>query len=172
MKHLAGLRFDPEGQRALKNIAEPVELFRIAGDLGGHSYVTAGLSDEALRSAAPEPARHAHSLLILPFRTLGGEASHDYLSDGFTDDLITELSRFRDVFTISRNTSFGLKGTTLGAAELGRKLGVRFCLEGSLRLLGDGCGSAASCSRWRVVTSFGPRRTTAHARGCSTFRTN
>jgi adenylate cyclase len=136
VKHVAGLRFEPEGRRALKNLAEPVEVFRISGELGGHSYVTSIPTDEALRGAA-EPARHAHSLVVLPFKTQGTDASHEYLADGFTDDLITELSRFRDVFTISRNTSFGLRGTTLALADLSRKLGVQYCLEGGLRLFGD-----------------------------------
>ncbi len=136
VKHIAGLRFEPEGSRALKNIENPVEVYRVAGELGGHSYVTAIPSDEALLAAA-EPARHAHSLVVLPFKTLGGDAAQAYFADGFTDDLITELSRFRDVFTISRNTSFGLKDTTLSVGEIGRKLGVQFCLEGGVRILGD-----------------------------------
>lgn len=136
VKHLAGLRFEPAGLRQLKNIAEPVEVFRVAGELGGHSYVTHVPSAEELLGA-PEPPRHAHSLVVLPFKNLSNDPEQEYFADGFTDDLITELSRFRDVFTISRNASLGLKGTTLGLRELARKLGVRFCLEGGVRTLGE-----------------------------------
>ena len=72
-----------------------------------------------------------------PFDNLSGDPAQGYFSDGITEDLITELSRFRDLRVLARHSSFALRGQALDAGEIGRRLGVRFLLEGSVRRAGD-----------------------------------
>jgi len=81
---------------------------------------------------APEPP--ALSIAVLPFDNLSGDSSRDYLADAFTEDLITDLSRIRDAFVISRSTTFTYRDTQSDAAPIARELGVRYVLEGSLRV--------------------------------------
>ena len=68
---------------------------------------------------------------------MSGDPEQAYFSDGITEDLITELSRFRDLVVLARHSSFALRGQALGAIELGRRLGVRYLLEGSVRKAGE-----------------------------------
>ena len=77
------------------------------------------------------------SIVVLPFDNLSGDPELDYLADAFTDDLITDLSRIRDAFVISRSTTFTYRGKTADAVAIARELGVRYVLEGSLRVSGD-----------------------------------
>jgi TolB-like protein/DNA-binding winged helix-turn-helix (wHTH) protein/Tfp pilus assembly protein PilF len=77
------------------------------------------------------------SIAVLPFDNLSGDASQDYLADAFTEDLITDLSRIRDAFVISRSTTFTYRGKERDAAQVAEELGVRYVLEGSLRVDGD-----------------------------------
>ena len=82
-------------------------------------------------AAPPEPAHL--SIVVLPFTNLSGDASQDYFADGVTDNLITELSRIRNSFVIARNTAFTFKGKAADAKEIGKELGVRYVLEGSVQ---------------------------------------
>ncbi len=77
------------------------------------------------------------SIAVLPFDNLSGDSSKDYLVDAFTEDLITDLSRIRDAFVISRSTSFTYRGKTVDAASVAADLGVRYVLEGSVSINGD-----------------------------------
>jgi adenylate cyclase len=80
------------------------------------------------------PAEPAHlSIVVLPFTNLSGDASQDYFADGITDNLTTDLSRIRNSFVIARNTAFTFKGNTVDAREIGKELGVRYVLEGSVQ---------------------------------------
>jgi adenylate cyclase len=80
------------------------------------------------------PAEAAHlSIVVLPFTNLSGDASQDYFADGITENLTTELSRIRNSFVIARNTAFTYKGKTVDAKEIGKELGVRYVLEGSVQ---------------------------------------
>jgi TolB-like protein len=80
------------------------------------------------------PAEPAHlSLVVLPFANLSGDVTQDYFADGVTDNLTTELSRIRNSFVIARNTAFTYKGKNLDAKEIGKDLGVRYVLEGSVQ---------------------------------------
>jgi len=76
------------------------------------------------------------SVAVLPFEDLSADSSRDYLADAFTEDLVTDLSRIRDVFVISRSTTFTYRGKDVDAATVARELGVRYVLEGSLRVDG------------------------------------
>jgi len=80
------------------------------------------------------PAEAAHlSIVVLPFTNLSGDASQDYFADGITEKLTTDLSRIRNSFVIARNTAFTFKGKTIDAKEIGKELGVRYVLEGSVQ---------------------------------------
>jgi adenylate cyclase len=87
-----------------------------------------------LNGRAPKPAEAAHlSIAVLPFANLSGDPSQDYFADGITENLITELSRIHDSFVIARNTAFTFKGKSIDAKEIGKELGVRYVLEGSVQ---------------------------------------
>jgi adenylate cyclase len=82
---------------------------------------------------APRPAEAAHlSAVVLPFANLSGDPSQDYFADGVTENLTTELSRIKGSFVIARNTAFTYKGKSIDAKEIGKELGVRYVLEGSV----------------------------------------
>src|SRR6202453_1724659 len=83
---------------------------------------------------ANRPAQAAHlSIVVLPFANLSGDPAQDYFADGITENLTTELSRIRNSFVIARNTAFTYKGKTVDAKEIGKELGVRYVLEGSVQ---------------------------------------
>ncbi len=86
----------------------------------------------ASNAAARAEAKHL-SIVVLPFTNLSGDPSQDYFADGVTDNLTTELSRIRDSFVIARNTAFTFKGKNVDAKEIGKELGVRYVLEGSVQ---------------------------------------
>jgi adenylate cyclase len=115
------------GERELKNIARPVQVFRIAAPTQ-----VAG----APPSAAPA-VPHRPSIAVLPFTNMSGDAEQEYFSDGITEDLITDLSKISALFVIARNSSFAYKGRSVKVQEIGRDLGVRFVLEGSIRKAGN-----------------------------------
>jgi TolB-like protein/Tfp pilus assembly protein PilF len=120
-------RFLDLGEHAVKNIAQPVRAFQV------------GLAD---RPMAPMPKSEdlplpsKPSVVVLPFTNMSGEAEQDYFSDGISDDIITELARNTNLFVISRNSSFMFKGRAVDVADIGRKLGVRYAVEGSVRKAG------------------------------------
>ena len=115
------------GERELKNIARPVQVFRIAAPTQ-----VAG----AAPSAAPA-VPHKPSIAVLPFTNMSGDTEQEYFSDGITEDLITDLSKISALFVIARNSSFAYKGRSVKVQEIGRDLGVRFVLEGSTRKAGN-----------------------------------
>ena len=86
-------------------------------------------------SAPPLPDRP--SIAVLPFTNLSGDPSQDYFTDGIVEDITTELSRFAGLFVIARNSSFRYKGEATDVRQVGRELGVRYVLEGSVRRFGD-----------------------------------
>ena len=77
------------------------------------------------------------SIAVLPFTNLSGDPREDYFSDGITEDIITELCRFSELFVIARNSSFQYKGKSPDIRQVGRELGVRYVLEGSIRRAGE-----------------------------------
>jgi TolB-like protein/Flp pilus assembly protein TadD len=86
----------------------------------------------ASNAAAPVEAKHL-SIVVLPFTNLSGDPAQDYFADGITENLTTDLSRIRSSFVIARNTAFAYKGKNLDAKEIGKELGVRYVLEGSVQ---------------------------------------
>ena len=135
VKRTAGLRFDNLGGLSLKNISEPVKAYRVAGDLGVHSCQSANDLETTASPSGRE--RKPRSIVVLPLRNQSADPDQEYFADGITEDIITELSRFGEIFTISRNASLRLKGAELDTGEVGRRLGVRYVLEGGVRKLGS-----------------------------------
>ncbi len=117
------------GERQLKNIAKPVRAYAVK--TGGLKNKT-GASSEKPLTLSDRP-----SIAVLPFTNMSGDPEQEYFSDGITEDIITELSRFRSLFVIARNSSFSYKGRALDLRDVGRELGVRYIAEGSVRRAGE-----------------------------------
>ena len=102
-----------------------------------------------------KPAQAAHlSIVVLPFTNLSGDPAQDYFADGVTENLTTELSRIRDSFVIARNTAFTFKGRNVDAKEIGKELGVRYVLEGSVQRDQNSCPRQRATGRRRFRRSF------------------
>jgi len=120
------ITFEDRGIRRLKNISRPIRIRTVEISSGIEPVAGLGL---------PLPDRP--SLAVLPFDSLGGKDTAAALCDGLTEDLITDLSRFRQLFVIARNSSFVYRGRAHDVRRVGQELGVRYVLEGSLRWIGD-----------------------------------
>ena len=81
------------------------------------------------------------SIAVLPFQNMSGDPEQEYFADGMVEDIITALSRFKSLFVIARNSSFTYKGKAVDIKQVGRELGVRYVLEGSVRKAGNVCAS-------------------------------
>jgi TolB-like protein len=121
--------FEDLGEQVLKNVAEPVRVFRIAGD---RSAVAA---PSPTTDTLPLPDKP--SIAVLPFTNMSGDPEQEYFSDGITEDIITELARFPSLFVIARNSTFAFKGKAANIQKIGRELGVRYVIEGSVRKAGN-----------------------------------
>jgi TolB-like protein/class 3 adenylate cyclase len=117
--------FTDLGERLLKNIAEPVRVYAIAPSGGGTSAPAA--------AAEHLPRAPRQSIVVLPFTNLGGDRAQDYFVDGITEGLTTDLSRLHGAFVIARNTAFTYRDKARDARQIGRELGVRYVLEGSVQ---------------------------------------
>jgi adenylate cyclase len=122
-----GMALEDLGDRRLKNIAEPVRVFRI---------VLPGLLARAALSEQPQ-VPDKPSIAVLPFMNMSSDPEQDFFSDGITEDLITDLSKVSGLFVIARNSSFAYKGRSVKVQDIARDLGVRFVLEGSIRKAGN-----------------------------------
>src|SRR5262249_43421873 len=98
---------------------------------------TAELPPAAPGFSAQSPQLDRPSIAVLPFANLTGDSQQDYFSDGVTEDITTELSRFSELMVIARNSSFQYKGKAVDIRQVGRELGARYVLEGSVRRSGD-----------------------------------
>jgi TolB-like protein/class 3 adenylate cyclase len=122
------LAFQDLGEHSVKNIARPLRVYRLAPA----ADAVASSKDEAALAAAPVvPDRP--SIAVLPFTNMSGDAEQNYFADGIVEDIITALSRFKELFVIARNSSFVYKGRSVDIQQVGRELGVRYVLEGSVR---------------------------------------
>jgi adenylate cyclase len=118
------------GRRALFPLAAAAAALLIL-IAGGAWYFLAGQRPPPSASA---PVEAAHlSIVVLPFANLSGDPAQDYFADGITENLTTDLSRIPNSFVIARNTAFSFKGKTIDAKDIGKELGVRYVLEGSVQ---------------------------------------
>jgi adenylate cyclase len=121
------LAFAEIGEQLLKNIARPVRVYRVA---------TQG-ETEAATAPAPPSLPDKPSIAVLPFANMSSDPEQEYFADGIADDVITALSRYPSLFVVARNSSFVYKGNEFDVKRIGRDLGVRYVLEGSLRKAGN-----------------------------------
>src|SRR5215831_14767912 len=126
--------FDDMGEQQVKNIARPVHAY--------HIRLTIGAGDQAAVSSDAPAARDLAlpdkpSIAVLPFANLSGDPEREYLADGMVEEIITGLARVKCLFVIARNSSFAYKGRAIDIRQVGRELGVRYVLEGSVRKAGD-----------------------------------
>ena len=130
-RHVAGkveLAFDDRGEQHLKNIAAPFRVWRWRRVYG----------DSETDTAAPALALPDRpSIAVLPFTNMSGDPEQEYFSDGITEDIITELSRFRELSVIARNSTFHYKGQSPKVQVVGHELGVQYVVEGSVRRAGN-----------------------------------
>ncbi len=126
-----GLGYDYLGEQSVKNIAKPVRVYRVLMEPG--AMARRGLEVE--RKAPPLPDKP--SIAVLPFVNMSGDPEQEYFSDGITEDLITDLSKISSLFVIARNSVFTYKGRAVKVDHVGRELGVRYVLEGSVRRARD-----------------------------------
>jgi TolB-like protein len=116
------------GPQQVKNIAQPIKAYRISGGASPSTIPVVG-------SSLPLPERP--SIAVLPFANMSGDPEQEYFADGMVEEIITALSRIRWLFVIARNSSFTYKGQSVDVKQVGRELGVRYGLEGSVRKAGQ-----------------------------------
>ena len=125
------IAFEDMGEQQVKNIARPVRAYRAV--LAESAERPSILSD----MAAPRPLPDRPSIAVLPFINVSGDPEQEYFVDGITEDIITALSKWRWFLVIARNSTFAYKGRSIELKEVGRDLGVRYVLEGSMRRAGQ-----------------------------------
>jgi TolB-like protein/class 3 adenylate cyclase len=119
--------FTDLGEQQVKNIAQPIRAYRIKAG-------TSPTATPAVGSSLPLPDKP--SIAVLPFANMSGDPEQEYFADGMVEEIITALSRIRWLFVIARNSTFTYKGQTIDVKRVGRELGVRYVLEGSVRKAG------------------------------------
>lgn len=126
VKNKIQVAFEDLGEKTMKNIVEPVGVYRIVTE------------DGTARTLPREPVVPAKpSIAVLPFTNMSGDPEQEFFADGLAEDVLTELSRFRDLFVISRNSTFRYKGKSVNVQQVAGELGVQYVLEGSVRKAGD-----------------------------------
>jgi len=130
---------DDLGPQILKNIAGPVQVWRVRlGAQGAASPNPSGaIALPASATAPPLALPIKPSIAVLPFDNMSNDPAQEYFADGLVEDIITALSRFKSLFVIARNSSFTYKGKLVDIRQVGRELGVRYVLEGSVRKAGS-----------------------------------
>ena len=130
-EHIAGkvdLNLLDDGNQTLKNIGRPVHVWRWSPTAD-----TASAPRDGGNLALPDKP----SLAVLPFDNMSADPDQEFFADGISEDIITEISKFRSLFVIARNSSFAFKGQSVDVKEVSRKLGVRYVVEGSVRRAGN-----------------------------------
>src|SRR6185503_3373032 len=122
-----GSNIEDIGEQTLKNIARPIRAYRLR-----QSNATAARIERPALSLPDRP-----SIAVLPFQNMSGDPEQEYFADGMVEDITTALSRLRWLFVIARNSSFFYKGRSIDVKQVGRELGVRYVLEGSVRKAGN-----------------------------------
>jgi len=142
------------GETQLKNITEPVRVYSLQVGVPAQAK-PAPQSEPAApeKPPAPLPLPDKPSIAVLPFQNMSGDPEQDYFADGMVEDIITGLSRINWLFVIARNSSFAYKGKSPDVRQVGRELGVRYVLEGSVRKAGN---------RVRITSQLVEAETSAH----------
>jgi len=127
VKGRIGAEFEDQGEQRVKNITEPVRAYRVRAEGAVASRAASSIGEIDL-SLPDKP-----SIAVLPFANMSGDPEQEYFTDGITEDIITELSRFHSLFVIARNSSFTYKGKAVDVRTVAEGLGVRYVLKGSIR---------------------------------------
>ena len=133
--------FESLGEHKLKGFELPVRAFSVSLKPGESLPAPENDVFDQSEAAPPNKPSKLHvsieagkpSIAVLPFKNMSGEAEQEYFSDGISEDIITELSRFHDLFVIARHSSFSFKNQVLDIADIGQQLGVQYLVEGSIR---------------------------------------
>ena len=120
------IAFENMGEQQLKNIARPLRVYQVRSGVP---------APESRQAALPLPDKP--SIAVLPFANMSGDPEQEYFADGMVEEIITALSRIRWLFVIARNSTFTYKGRAVDVKQVGRELGVRYVLEGSVRKGGN-----------------------------------
>ena len=126
------LTFTDLGAQQVKNIEEPIRAYEV-----GQPKVAREAPARLAAVESPLPIPDKPSIAVLPFQNMSGDPEQEYFADGMVEDIITALSRFKSLFVIARNSTFTYKGKAVDIKQVGRELGVRYVLEGSVRKAGD-----------------------------------
>jgi len=126
--------FEDRGEQSVKNIEHPVRVYALRPEAIADLPVTSLPSAASITQLSAAPRL---SIVVLPFTNLSSDQEQQYFADGITEDLTTDLSRIADMFVISRNTAFTYRNKPVDTKQIGRDLGVRYVLEGSVRRSGD-----------------------------------
>jgi adenylate cyclase len=129
---LDDVEFEDIGDQSVKNIARPIRVFRVRLKRDSTTAPETAKDAAVTATTAKQP-----SIAVLPLVNMSGDPEQEFFADGLTEDIITELSRFRDLLVISRNSTFVHKGKAVKVQEVAREFGVDYVLEGSVRKAGD-----------------------------------
>jgi adenylate cyclase len=126
------------GETELKNIAEPIRVYSLAVGIAAPTKPGVGSDSTAQKvPSAPLVLPDKPSIAVLAFTNMSGDPEQEYFSDGISEDIITDLSKLSELYVIARNSSFTYKGKPVDVKQVGRELGVRYVLEGSVRKAGN-----------------------------------
>jgi len=137
VRRVAPFLFESLGDHPLKGIPEPLTLYRVVSRREDHPYLAGRADGTSKTSNANNREDSRPSVAVLPFANMSGDPEQSYFADGITEDLITDLSRFKSLFVVSRSASFVYRGQPTDPRRIAEELGVRYCIEGSVRKLGD-----------------------------------
>ena len=134
VRKILPLEFTDLGAQTVKNIEEIVRVYDVKaqGEVGSSASKAVSPKDQKPLALPDKP-----SIAVLPFQNMSGDPEQEYFADGMVEDIITALSRFKSLFVIARNSSFTYKGKSVDIKQVGRELGVRYVLEGSVRKSGN-----------------------------------
>jgi adenylate cyclase len=132
VRRAPSISFDDLGPQEVKNIDEPVHVYRVRAPA-----LPPFDPAQAMSKARPLAIPDKPSIAVLPFTNMGGDPEQDYFADGIVEEIIAALSRFRSLFVIAHNSTFTYKGKAVDVRQVSRELGVRYVLEGSVRRSGD-----------------------------------
>jgi len=133
VKKILPLEFTDLGAQQVKNIEEPIRAYAVTSK----GAATADIAGFATPASGQLSLPDKPSIAVLPFQNMSGDPEQEYFADGIVEDIITALSRFKSLFVIARNSSFTFKGKAVDIKKVGRELGVRYVLEGSIRKAGE-----------------------------------
>lgn len=131
------IQIENRGEQSVKNIARPIEVFRLVVEERVPAADTYHNSPGSPDRPRPPPVPDKPSVAVLAFNNMSGDADQEYFSDGISEDIITDLSKLSELHVIARNSSFVYKHGAVSIPDVARELGVRYVLEGSVRKAGN-----------------------------------